>query len=230
MIEKYLEEMGLLSVIDDRGKKYISACIENSKIKLWEITCSVDLCLSEAVAFENELEEAKRRLQVYFEGVISRVREYNDTLETKSIWSSVDAEEASEKLRQYYTFTKNIDELESNKNRGDISPVEINEALERSVLVSEKIRLFQISLDVMKMRDPVFEAVAEKHFVGVETMENLVKNSLEIIDILTFNEHVLGRFLTELRQAVDDANKGAHMNIAKAKKCCLAFLSQFRTV
>lgn len=230
MTNKYLEDMDFLSSISYEQKEYIKECIENRDGKLCEIRELVDAFSFAAERSRAALDTIKQEYLRYSELLIGAVKKYFDTLTTDGIWSNVDKSEATKKLHTYYAFTKRIGELEKIRLYDFSETVNTEEAFERSLFISERIRLFEISLSMSNCDKNETDSIKEKHFLSAKKTSEVADAYFAVMQTMTSNEKALGEFLASLRAAVDENNKGERMNLTSARNCCLSFLSKYRQV
>lgn len=222
--------MGLLFSVGNEEKEYIAECIENRDGKFCEIRELVDAFALETERLTAALDTIKNEYLSHSELLIGAVKKYCDTLTTDGIWRNVDKSEAAKKLHTYYTFTKRIEELERMRLYDVPWSVKAGDNFERSLFISGKISLFEISLSISKKDMEEFYAVREKHFLSVEKASRLTSTCFDVMQTMSANEKALGEFLASLRAAVDENNKGERMNLTSARNCCLSFLSKYRQV
>jgi hypothetical protein len=228
--DEQLENMGLLFSVGNEEKEYIAECIENRDGKFCEIRELVDAFALETERLTAALDTIKNEYLSHSELLIGAVKKYCDTLTTDGIWSNVDKSEAAKKLHTYYAFTKRIGELEKIRLYDFSETVNTEEAFERSLFISERIRLFEISLSMSNCDKNETDSIKEKHFLSAKKTSEVADAYFAVMQTMTSNEKALGEFLAALRAAVDENNKGERMNLTSAKNCCLSFLSKYRKV
>ena len=222
--------MGLLFSVGNEEKEYIAECIENRDGKFCEIRELVDAFALETERLTAALDTIKNEYLSHSELLIGAVKKYCDTLTTDGIWSNVDKSEAAKKLHTYYAFTKRIEELERMRLYDVPWSVKAGDNFERSLFISGKISLFEISLSISKKDMEEFYAVREKHYLSAQKASRLTSTCFDVMQTMSANEKALGEFLAALRAAVDENNKGERMNLTSARNCCLSFLSKYRKV
>ncbi|MBQ8208000.1 MAG: hypothetical protein IJZ89_04610 [Clostridia bacterium] len=230
MIDKYLEENGLLARIDDWGRKYIKKCIDDPEHRISDLCISVKNYAEKAAWAEKNAEEWKKEFCRYGERITALVNRYNETLFSHSIWKSIGEAEANKKMRTYYSFIHTIDKYENNKRFGFINISCFEKLFEESITIDRNISLCEIAMDIAKINEVKSLHEARKLFDSLSArIDDISRKSAELSEKVAYNEVILGRYLSDLSLALDAKNKGENMNISAARKCNLFFITNYKT-
>lgn len=225
MIDKYLEDIGLSSTVNEEGKKYIAECIAHTEAMTATALAVVSDFSDEITRTKELLNEADKELCGYFEGLASLVKKYNDSLRTDSIWSTVDESDRQKKLATYYSFAARIEKEERRKPTSFPSTDDISELYSRSLIDLERVRLLKIAYGILKKDDSPLLKMYSIYNSSAKRIDELARHSHELLCRIGYNEFALGKYLSQLKNALDEENKGLNMNISAARNCSLSFLS-----
>jgi len=228
-IDVFLYENELAGRIDECDREYILSCVSELQNEAGRLKAEAERLFLSACELSDTIENEKKK---YFEAVSSLVgfiKEYNETLVSDGIWSSVSSdEEKKRKLHDYYSHTARI-----GKYAGKlfvISRIEQAEQMKGNILQTGKmIRLCGIAKEFLGEKSEVLDIAGEIIRNTDKKTDSLLADSAVLSAICEGNEALLSRYLASLSGALDTENKGVNMNLSLARRCNSSFCESVKT-